>query len=104
MARDPEADHATLRAVYEAAQGGRHAHAAALAETALAGGLEHPLLLNVAALKLEQNGQVAAAERLLQRAVLIAPNDAGSRNALGLCLLRLERPPRRGISSRRCSS
>jgi tetratricopeptide (TPR) repeat protein len=92
MARDLEADHATLRAVYEAAQGGHHEQAGLLAETALANGLEHPLLLNVAALKLEQHGLAAEAERLLQRAVLIAPNDSSSRNALGLCLLRLERP------------
>jgi tetratricopeptide (TPR) repeat protein len=92
MARDLEADHATLRAVYEAAQGGHHAQAGSLAEAALATGLEHPLLLNVAALKLEQHGLVPEAERLLQRAVLIAPNDLNSRNALGLCLLRLERP------------
>jgi Flp pilus assembly protein TadD len=92
MARDLEADHATLRAVYEAAQGGNHARAGLLAEAALANGLEHPLLLNVAALKLEQRGLVSEAERLLQRAVLIAPNDSSSRNALGLCLLRLERP------------
>jgi tetratricopeptide (TPR) repeat protein len=92
MARDLEADHAILRAVYEAAQGGHHAQAGAMAETALANGLEHPLLLNLAALKLEQHGRVSDAERLLQRAVLIAPNDLNSRNALGLCLLRLERP------------
>jgi tetratricopeptide (TPR) repeat protein len=92
MTRNLEADHATLRAVYEAAQGGHHAQAALLAEAALANGLEHPLLLNVAALKLEQTGLVSDAERLLQRAVLIAPDDASSRNALGLCLLRLERP------------
>jgi tetratricopeptide (TPR) repeat protein len=92
MARDLEADHAILRAVYEAAQGGHHAQAGAMAETALANGLEHPLLLNLAALKLEQHGRVSDAERLLRRAVLIAPNDLNSRNALGLCLLRLERP------------
>jgi tetratricopeptide (TPR) repeat protein len=92
MARDLEADHAILRAVYEAAQGGHHAQAGAMAETALANGLEHPLLLNLAALKLEQHGRVSDAERLLQRAVLISPNDLNSRNALGLCLLRLERP------------
>src|ERR1700736_4986924 len=92
MARDLEADRATLRAVYEAAQRGHHAQAGLLAETALANGLEHPLLLNAGGLKLEQHGLAAEAERLLQRAVLIAPNDLSSRNALGLCLLRLERP------------
>ena len=92
MSRDLEADQATVRAVYEAARGGRHAQAAALAEAALAGGLEHPLLLNVAALKLEQQGAAGGALRLLQRAVQIAPGDLAARNALGLCLLRLEQP------------
>lgn len=53
MARDLKADHATLRAVYEAAQAGNHAEAGSLAEAALAQGLEHPLLLNVAALDLD---------------------------------------------------
>jgi tetratricopeptide (TPR) repeat protein len=92
MARDPKADQAMLRAVHEAAHGGNHAHAAALAEAALAAGLEHPLLLNVAALGLEQQGRIAEALELLERAVHLAPSDLGSRNALGLCLLQLERP------------
>ena len=92
MARDLETDHATLRAVHEAAQGGNHAQAGVLADAALASGLEHPLLLNLAALKAEQQGRVSEAERLLQRAVQIAPDDSSARNALGLCLLRLERP------------
>jgi tetratricopeptide (TPR) repeat protein len=92
MSRNPEADHATLRAVYDAARGGRHEYAAELAESALDSGLEHPLLLNVAALRLEQQGNLLEAVRLLERAVHLAPSDMGSRNALGLCLLRLERP------------
>jgi tetratricopeptide (TPR) repeat protein len=78
--------------VHAAAQRGAHAEAAVMAEAALADGLEHPLLLNVAALSLEVQGRVPEAERLLQRAVVLAPNDLGSRNALGLCLLRLDRP------------
>jgi tetratricopeptide (TPR) repeat protein len=92
MERDPTADHATLLAVYEAAQAGNHAHAGKLAEAALAGGLEHPLLYNVAALQYEQQGRPNAALPLLSRAVQIAPKDLSSRNALGLCLLQLERP------------
>ena len=63
-----------------------------MAEAALADGLEHPLLLNVAALNLETQNRVPEAEQLLQRAVALAPGDLGSRNALGLCLLRLDRP------------
>ncbi len=73
-------------------QAGDHGRAADLAEAALAGGLEHPLLLNLAALKLELQDRVVDAERLLRRAVELAPRDLASRNALGLCLLRLERP------------
>jgi tetratricopeptide (TPR) repeat protein len=92
VARDPKADHATLSAIHAAAQRGAHTEAAVMAEAALADGLEHPLLLNVAALHLELQGRVTDAERLLQRAVAMAPADLGSRNALGLCLLRLERP------------
>ncbi len=92
MARNAEADHATLTAVHAAATRGAHAEAAALAEQALAGGLEHPLLLNLAALNRDMQGRVSEAERLLQRAIVIDPNDLSSRNALGLCLLRLDRP------------
>lgn len=92
MARDLQADHATLRAVHGAAQEGNFAQAAALAETALANGFEHPLLLNVTAIRLEQQGRGSDALGLLLRAVQIAPRDTGSRNALGLCLLNLERP------------
>jgi tetratricopeptide (TPR) repeat protein len=92
IARNPGEDQATLRAVHASAQRGAHQDAALLAAAALADGLEHPLLLNVAALNLEMQGRVAEAEQLLQRAVAIAPGDLGSRNALGLCLLQLDRP------------
>ncbi|HEX3395676.1 MAG TPA: sulfotransferase [Steroidobacteraceae bacterium] len=92
VARDAKADHATLSAVHAAARRGAHAEAASMAQTALADGLEHPLLLNVCALNLELQGRVTDAEQLLQRAVAMAPGDLSSRNALGLCLLRLEQP------------
>jgi tetratricopeptide (TPR) repeat protein len=91
-ARDPKADHATLTAIQTAAQRGAHAEAAAMASAALNDGLEHPLVFNVAALAFELQGRVSEAEQLLQRAVARAPEDVGSRNALGLCLLRLDRP------------
>jgi tetratricopeptide (TPR) repeat protein len=81
-----------LSAVHAAAVRGAHEQAAAMAEAALADGLEHPLLFNVAALNLELQGRMSEAEQLLQRAVAKAPADLGSRNALGLCLLRLDRP------------
>jgi tetratricopeptide (TPR) repeat protein len=92
MARDPVADLQRLRSVQTLAQAGQHAEAAALAQEARADGLEHPLLYNVLALGLESQGRLLEAEALLQSAVRLAPADVASRNALGLCLLRLERP------------
>jgi tetratricopeptide (TPR) repeat protein len=92
MARDPAADRATLKTILAEAQAGRHTEAIARARSALQQGLEHPLLLNLAALGLEQEGRAADAEPLLRRAVQIAPRDVSGRNALGLCLLRLGRP------------
>ena len=92
MSRDREADLATLQAVHSAAQRGDFAAASALAQPALESGLEHPLLFNVIALSLERDGKLIEAVSLLGRAVGIDPRDIGVRNALGLCLLRLDRP------------
>jgi len=91
MERDRQADLATLRAVHGAAGSGDFARAAALAGPALEGGLEHPLLYNVLAIRLEHEQQVAEAAALLERGDARFPADVGLRNALGLCLLRLER-------------
>ena len=66
--------------------------AAAIAERALAEGFEHPLLLNVMAARLEAEGRLEEAARLLERAVALAPGDVPARNALALCLQRLDRP------------
>ena len=92
VASDAAADQTALRAIHEAAQAGDQSRAIALAQAALDGGLEHPLVLNVAALGLERQGRHADALPLLERAVQLAPRDTGSRNALGLCLQQLERP------------
>jgi tetratricopeptide (TPR) repeat protein len=81
-----------LSAVLADARAGRHAEAIARARAALGAGREHPLLLNLVALGLEQEGKLAEAETLLRRAVSLAPSDIGCRNALGLCLLKLGRP------------
>jgi tetratricopeptide (TPR) repeat protein len=92
VTRDRGADYATLKAIHELARAGNHAEAATLAEASLADGLEHPLLYNLVALKFEQKGQFEEAARLLTRAVELNPDDLAARNALGLCLMRLERP------------
>src|SRR5882724_3296383 len=92
MPRDLQADQAMLREVLRLAQNRDFQRAGAIAREALAGGFEHPLLLNVVATGLEHEGKFADALQLLERAVELAPDDIGARNALGLCLQRLERP------------
>jgi tetratricopeptide (TPR) repeat protein len=67
------------------------ARAGVLAEQALAAGHEHPLVLNLAALRAEEDGRLDEALARLRRATELAPTDHGARNALGLCLSRMER-------------
>jgi len=90
-ARNPAADQARLMEIQSAAQGRDFARAATLAEAALKDGLEHPMVLNLAALKAEQENRFDDALAVLRRAVEIAPQDLGARNAMGLVLTRLER-------------
>ena len=92
MARDLETDLKTLRTVLTYAQNRDFERAGSLAEQTLASGFEHPMLLNVVATRLEQQGKYEEALRLLERAVTIAPGDVGARNALSLCLQHLDRP------------
>ena len=82
----------TLRTVLRLSESRDFVGASALAEQTLAGGFEHPMLLNVVAARLEQEGKYDEALKLLKRAVAMAPNDVGARHALGLCLQRLDRP------------
>jgi tetratricopeptide (TPR) repeat protein len=92
MARDLKADQEMLRTVQALAQKRDIPRAAAIAERALGEGFEHPLLLNVMAMRLEVEGRLEEAARLLERAVALAPADVPARNALSLCLQRLDRP------------
>ena len=92
MARDLKSDQALLRDIVALTERRDFPRAAALAEQALASGFEHPLLLNVIATRREQEGRLDEALVLLERAVRIAPLDVGARNALSLCLQRLDRP------------
>src|ERR1700722_5944266 len=92
MARDLDTDLKTLRTVLTYAENRDFQRAGALAEQTLASGFEHPLLLNVLATRHELEGRYEEALRLLERAVAISPGDVGARNALSLCLQRLDRP------------
>ena len=91
MTRDLDTDLQTLNKVLTLAQNRDFERAAALAEETLASGFEHPLLLNVVATRREQEGRFEDSLRLLERAVSIAPGDVGARNALSMCLQRLDR-------------
>lgn len=90
--RDHIRDRERLVAIHGQAVSGDLAGASEAAAVALADGLEHPFLLNLAAMREEEAGDLEAAHRLLARAVERAPDDVGALNALGLCLRRLERP------------
>jgi tetratricopeptide (TPR) repeat protein len=92
-ARSPEADRARLLEIQAATQARDFPRAAELAAEALKAGLEHPMVLNLAALKYEQEGRFEDALGALRRAIEIAPQDIGARNAAGLVLTRLERYP-----------
>jgi tetratricopeptide (TPR) repeat protein len=92
VARNRDADVATLTAIHGAATEGKHIEAARLAAAALADGLEHPLVYNLVALAIERQRRIFEAHDPLQRAVQVAPKDIPARNAFGLCLIRLGRP------------
>ncbi|HEY8617151.1 tetratricopeptide repeat-containing sulfotransferase family protein [Phenylobacterium sp.] len=89
---EAERERADLAAIQQALQGRDLDRAAELAQAAHSRGMEHPLVLNLTALKLEKEERFGEALKVLQRAVEIAPADFAARNALGLCLHRLERP------------
>jgi tetratricopeptide (TPR) repeat protein len=92
MPRNLVADQAMLATVLALAQNRDIGRAAAIAAKALAEGFEHPLLLNVMATHLEEQGRLDEAVRLLERAVALTPGDVPARNALALCLQRVDRP------------
>jgi tetratricopeptide (TPR) repeat protein len=89
--RDPEADRATLLRVHEALEAGQVEAAVKMAEAALAQGLQHPMLYNLAAERLEAENRFPEALALLQRGYGLDPTDVGLRQALALCLFRLQR-------------
>ena len=89
--RDAQADRAQLQAIEQKLAAGDIEAAAALAEPALAGGLEHPMVFNLAAGNLEAEDRFEDALALLERGHQRAPADLGLRQALGLCLFRLQR-------------
>lgn len=62
-----------------------------IARTAIAGGVVHPVLLNLRSYWHERNGRLEAALADLEHARVLAPGDATILNALGLCYEKLGR-------------
>lgn len=89
--RDEAADRSQLQAIQAKLTVGDIEAAVALAETALAQGLEHPLTFNLAAGRLEAEDRYVEALAVLERGHRHTPSDIGLRQALGLCLFRLQR-------------
>lgn len=89
--RDAQADRAQLQAIQAKLTAGDLEAAAALAQVALAGGLEHPLTFNLAAGLLEADDRFVEAVAILQRGRRAFPQDPGILQALGLGLFRLQR-------------
>jgi len=89
--RSAEADRAQLQRIRQLAQAGDVAEAGRLAEAALAEGLQHPMLFNLAAGRLEQEARYEDALARLQEGHALAPADPGLNHAMGLVLHRLER-------------
>jgi type IV pilus assembly protein PilF len=88
--RDAAVDRATLQAIQTALDAEDYAAAVAKAQAALADGLQHPTVFNLAAEALESEGRFSEALGLLQRGHQMAPDDVGLRQSLGLCLFRLQ--------------
>jgi tetratricopeptide (TPR) repeat protein len=91
-ARDASADRSALAQIQDRLQARDFPAAAALAHAALERGLEHPMVLSLAAVKLEDDGRLEEALKVLGRALELTPGDPGASNARGLILLRLEEP------------
>ena len=89
--RDPDADRTRLRAIHSALTGGDIARAQAMSAHALADGIAHPMVLDLAAGRLEGLGRLDEACALLGRAAELAPQAPGIRNGYGLILQRLDR-------------
>lgn len=89
--RNPDGDAHILREVEAAVKAQNIPHAVDLARTALAGGFEHPMLLNLRSFWLFQQGREQDALADLARAVDLAPRDLTIRNDYGLLLGQHER-------------
>jgi tetratricopeptide (TPR) repeat protein len=81
-----ERDRERLRAIHAAMTGGDIAAAGEMATSALADGIEHPMVLSLAAGRLEESGRRDEALTLLRRAKAQAPQAPGLWNAVGLSL------------------
>ena len=89
--RDLAQDAQIIAQIRDLASGTDIPRAVALAQAALADGLVHPLLLNLRASALSQQGRLDEALADLERAMQLDPTDLFVRNAYGMMLINLER-------------
>lgn len=89
--RDAATDRERLRAIHARLAAGDIATAGKLAEDALRDGIDHVMVLSLVAGRHEEAGRHGESLALLMRAKAAAPDAAGIRNALGLCLAALGR-------------
>ncbi|HEX4304047.1 MAG TPA: sulfotransferase [Rhizomicrobium sp.] len=85
-------DQQTLRAIAAAIGASNLAGAAGIAERALRAGVQHPTLYNARALWAQQQGRHQTALDDFNRALSLSPNNPAVLSAIGLCLVRLNRP------------
>jgi tetratricopeptide (TPR) repeat protein len=85
---------ATAELARAAAEAGDLDQAMRLADEAVARGLSHPLLFNLAAHVRETRHQYAEAIELLKRGLELDPNELSMLTAMGLCFNKLRQPQR----------
>lgn len=88
---NPAFEAETLQAIEAAVKSSDLVRAADTATRALNTGMRHPVLFNARALRLEQQGRFEDALMEYRAASLLAPTDPVIHNALGLCLINLNR-------------
>ena len=89
--RDPREDASRIAEIERAASINDLPRAVEMARSALAGGLVHPLLLNLRSYWWSQQGRYDKALEDLKLALELAPDDLFVRNAYGMLLCRFER-------------
>jgi tetratricopeptide (TPR) repeat protein len=85
-------DPQTVRAISAAIAALDYARASSIADIALSRGMRHPSFFSARALLAQQQGRYQDALTDFQQALALAPQNLALLSAIGLCLVRLDRP------------